>query len=115
MRPQFYTAAKILRKGRESALQGRIEEAVKEYQRGIALLRTLPPEHARDVLLAHLYLAHYQTLTLDPRTPEPRGKEKEKEGALESLHLGVSYARSTRDPLARAVAEECLSGAGARA
>ena len=29
---------------------------------------------------------------------------------LEHLHLGISYARSTRDPLARAIAEECLSG-----
>ncbi|GGJ45381.1 hypothetical protein [Deinococcus roseus] len=102
MRPQFFTAAKILRKARESALQGRTEEAVKEYQRGINLLRTLPPEHARDVLLSHLYLAHYQTLVLE---------EKTREVALESLHLGVSYARSTRDPLARAVAEECMSGA----
>ena len=108
MRPQFYTAAKILRKGRESALQGRIEEAVKEFLRGISLLRTLPPENARDVLLAHLYLAHYQTLTLDSKGPNAKGKDKD--GPLESLHLGVSYARSTRDPLARAVAEECLSG-----
>ena len=51
------------------------------------------------MLLAHTHLAFYQTLAL---VGSPGGQNH--------LHLGVSYARSTRDPLARAIAEECLSG-----
>jgi hypothetical protein len=60
-------------------------------------------ERTRDVLLAHSYLTKYQTLQLEDRS-------KENKLALESLHLGVSYARSTKDPIARAIAEECISG-----
>ena len=45
--------------------------------------------------------AKYQTMALE---------DKSNKRAQESLHYGVSYARSTRDPLARAIAEECLSG-----
>lgn len=99
MRQAYYAIAMNLKTGREHALSGGADAAVREFQAAIKSLRALPPERTRDVLLAHAYLARYQTLALADRNV-----------ALESLHLGVSYARSTRDPLARAIAEECLSG-----
>lgn len=99
MRPAYLTAARDLQLGREWAVEGEQRRALNAYQDALELLRTLPPERTRDVLLAHVHLAFYQTLTLvDPRSGQ------------EHLHLGVSYARTTRDPLARAIAEECLSG-----
>lgn len=99
MRPAFLTAARHLQFGREAAIEGNDQEAVREYNKALQLLRTLPPERTRDILLAHTHLAYYQTLVLGGR-----------EVAQEHLHLGISYARSTRDPLARAIAQECLGG-----
>lgn len=99
MRPAYLTAARQLQRGREAALEGDDAAAVREYAAALNLLGTLPPERTRDVLLAHTHLAYYQTLMLGGRS-----------AAQEHLHLGISYARSTRDPLARAIAEECLSG-----
>ncbi|MBB6099511.1 hypothetical protein HNR42_002961 [Deinobacterium chartae] len=99
MRPAYLTAAQHLKRGRDLAISGESQRALQEYNRALQLLKTLPPERTRDVLLAHTHLAYYQTLAIDNR-----------DVALESLHLGISYARSTRDPLARAIAEECLSG-----
>lgn len=99
MRPAYLTAARALQLGREWAVEGEQYRALDAYSEALSLLRGLPPERTRDVLLAHTHLAFYQTLAL-------RGGED----GQEHLHLGVSYARSTRDPLARAIAEECLSG-----
>jgi hypothetical protein len=99
MRSAYLTAARSLQLGREWAVEGDQSRALEAYQEALSLLRTLPPERTRDVLLAHTHLAFYQTLAL---VDSPGGQNH--------LHLGVSYARSTRDPLARAIAEECLSG-----
>ncbi len=99
MRSAYLTAARSLQLGREWAVAGDQPQALEAYQEALSLLRTLPPRHTRDVLLAHTHLAFYQTLAL---VGSPGGQNH--------LHLGVSYARSTRDPLARAIAEECLSG-----
>lgn len=98
MRPAYLSAARALQLGREWALEGDQRRALGAYGEALSLLRALPPERTRDVLLAHTHLAFYQTLVLGGSDPQ------------EHLHLGVSYARSTRDPLARAIAEECLSG-----
>ena len=100
MRSAFVTVARLLQQGREFALEGEGGQAVRAYQQALDLLRALPPERTRDVLLAHTHLAYYQTLALSSRPDMTQ----------EHLHLGISYARSTRDPLARAIAEECLSG-----
>jgi len=99
VRPAYLTAARLLQLGREAAVLGEQREAMRNYDEVLGLLRDLPPERTRDTLLAHTHLAYYQTLAL--------GGHGE---AQEHLHLGISYARSTRDPLARAIAEECLSG-----
>jgi hypothetical protein len=102
MRNIYFQIAKNLKLGREKALEGDKNGAVQAFDLCVGELRLLPPEHTRDVLLAHSYLNKYQTLALD---------NKDSKRALESLQRGVSYARSSRDPVARAVAEECLSGA----
>lgn len=99
MRPAYLTAARALQQGRQWAIEGEQHKALGAYEESLHLLRTLPPEQTRDVLLAHTHLAFYQTLALIG--------SRDGQG---HLHLGVSYARSTRDPLARAIAEECLSG-----
>ena len=105
MRPAYLTAARALQLGREAALLGNHRGAMQEYQDALDLLRTLPPERTRDTLLAHAHLAMYQTLA-----PARTLALDDRDEAQEHLHLGISYARSTRDPLARAIAEECLSG-----
>lgn len=103
MRPAYLNAARILQQGRERALEGDQHYALKAYNQALDLLRTLPPERTRDVLLAHCYLAYYQTMALNDRQVAQQTAQK-------YLRLGISYARTTRDPLARAIAEECLSG-----
>jgi hypothetical protein len=103
MRPVFYNVALHIKAAREHAVARDPQAAIKEFDTAIHKLRELPPERVRDVLLAHAMLGKYQTLTLE------KDKQSQKL-ALESLHVGVSYARSTRDPLARAIAEECLAG-----
>lgn len=99
MQPNYLAAARFLQQGREHAIEGEQHRALAAYNQALTLLRTLPPKRTRDVLLAHCYLAYYQTMGLN--NPQ---------AAQEHLRLGISYARSTRDPLARAIAEECLSG-----
>jgi hypothetical protein len=103
MRPVFYNVALHIKAAREHGVARDARSAIKEFDTAIAKLRELPPERVRDVLLAHAMLGKYQTLTLE----KDKGSQKL---ALESLHLGISYARSSRDPLARAIAEECLAG-----
>jgi hypothetical protein len=99
MRQVYYSIAMHLKTGRERALEGDTDGALSEFASALASLHQLPPERTRDVLMAHAYLNRYQTLALE-----------NKNLALESLNIGVSYARSTRDPIARALAEECISG-----
>ncbi|MBZ9715168.1 MULTISPECIES: hypothetical protein [Deinococcus] len=99
MRSAYLTAARALQLGREGAVEGDQARALRLYSEALDILTVLPPERTRDVLLAHTHLAFYQTLEL------LGGKDGQRH-----LQLGVSYARTTRDPLARAIAEECLSG-----
>ncbi|AWN22659.1 hypothetical protein DKM44_04935 [Deinococcus irradiatisoli] len=99
MRPAYLSAARSLQLGREAAVEGDSKAALDLLAEAMQTLRVLPPERTRDVLMAHVHLAFFQTLVM-------LGEDD----AAEHLHLGVSYARSTRDPLARAIAQECLSG-----
>ena len=101
MRNIYFQITKNLKLGRDKALMGDKNGAVQVFDKCVAELRELPPEHTRDVLLAHSYLNKYQTLAFE---------NKENKRALESLQRGVSYARSSKDVVARAVAEECLNG-----
>ena len=83
-------------------MEGESASALDLLAEALETLRVLPPERTRDVLLSHVHLAFFQTLAM-------LGDD----AASGHLHYGVSYARSTRDPLARAIAQECLSGLGA--
>lgn len=97
-RPGHAHAAHLLKKGQQAAQLQHPDVAISCYRDAIELLRGLPPERDRDILLAHLYLRQYQA------SYQQSGRS---EDALAELHLGVSYARSTRDPEARALAEIC--------
>ncbi|AZI41373.1 hypothetical protein EHF33_00245 [Deinococcus psychrotolerans] len=99
MRPAYLSAARSLQLGREAAIESDSKAALELLSEALGTLRVLPPERTRDVLLSHVHLAFFQTLAIIGA-----------DAADEHLHLGVSYARSTRDPLARAIAQECLSG-----
>lgn len=101
MRPAYLSAARALQLGRGQAIEGEIGHALDLYAEALSVLRALPPERTRDVLLSHTHLAFYQTLFL------VHAPDKDLD---HHLRQGVGYARSTRDPLARAIAEECLSG-----
>jgi hypothetical protein len=101
MRSAYYQIAMTLKTGREAALHHDRNAAIQAFDKCIRELKEFPPERTRDVLLAHSYLNKYQTLAFEGR---------ESKRAVESLHWGVSYARSTKDPVARAIAEECLMG-----
>jgi hypothetical protein len=101
MRSVYYQIAKNLKTGREKAIEGDKNGAIQAFDLCLGELRLLPPEHTRDVLFAHAYLNKYQTLALE---------NKDSKRAVESLNRGVAYARSCKDPMARAIAEECLSG-----
>ncbi|HEX2862982.1 MAG TPA: hypothetical protein VHN99_00320 [Deinococcales bacterium] len=102
VREAYYSVLVKLKTGRELALIGEYRSALEQFQGAIHTLRLLPPDRTRDILLAHGYLNRFQTLTM--------GSKKPSDSAEESLLMGVSYARSTRDPMARALAEECLNG-----
>lgn len=102
MRSAYLTAAQMLKSAREFSLMGKPDEAVRTFHRVVEVLTALPPERTRDVLLGHAYLGHYQTLCVQGEKPD-----------LELLNRGVSYARTTRDPLVRAIAQECLWAEGA--
>lgn len=103
MRPAYLNAARSLQLGREAAIEGDSSAALELLTEALDTLRVLPPERTRDVLLSHVHLAFFQTLAM--LKGEQAGQQADKH-----LHLGVSYARSTRDPLARAIAQECLLG-----
>lgn len=100
MRPAYLTAARDLQLGREWAAEGDFGRALEVYGEALDLLQTLPPERTRNILLGHVHLAFFQTYAL----------LGEQQAGRRHLQWGVSYARTTRDPLARAIAEECLSG-----
>ncbi len=100
-RPQFDTAKQNIQTGRQHAQQGNNQQAQQEFNNAIFTLRQLPPERNRDVLLAQALLQRFKTLV-------PQNQQANNE-ALQVLNLGVSYARSTRDPQARQLAEECLA------
>jgi hypothetical protein len=100
MRSAYQQIALTLEAGREAALQNDRGGALQAFDKCIRELKELPPERTRDVLLAHSYLNKYQSLAAEGR---------ESKRAVESLHWGVSYARSTKDPVARALAEVCMN------
>lgn len=95
MRELLYEAAAHYRKGRELEAAGRRDEAHAAWRAALKDLHAVQPQRNRDVLLAQVYLAcHTASRDSDP------------EGALSSLRFGYSYARTTREPSVRLLAEQ---------
>ncbi len=94
MREALYNAAKHYKRGKAIAERGDVRGAMVAYQDALRELHSVRPQRMRDVLLAHVYLSRYQLeAKLDPATAES------------DLRLGYSYARTTKDPAVRALAE----------
>ncbi|MFC6591591.1 hypothetical protein ACFP81_05890 [Deinococcus lacus] len=90
-----------LDQGQRLAAAGQHRRALDTYRDVLALLRRQKPTPGRDGLLAAAYLLAYQSL---------RATRHREAGA--QLQRGVSYARTSRDPQARALAQACLESAG---
>lgn len=98
MRELLYNAARHFKRGKSLADRGDVRGAMVAYQDALRDLHAVKPQRMRDVLLAQVYLSRYQIAT-----------DLEPEGARSDLRLGYSYARTTREPSVRQLAEELWS------
>ena len=95
MRGLLYEAAAHYRRGKELEAEGRRNEALEAWHSALRDLHAVKPQRMRDVLLAQVYLAcHVASRDTDP------------EGSLTDLRYGYSYARTTREPSVRLLAEQ---------
>lgn len=96
----YREAAQRAEDAQDAAAAGELKLALRLWEEVLASLRLLPPRLERDTLLA---LAHLETYLLL--------RHFGKASAPWHLQRGVSYARTTRDPRARALAQQCLDEA----
>lgn len=95
MRELLYNAAKHYKKGKALAERGDSRGAMAAFDEALRDLHAVKPQRMRDVLLAQVYLSCYQI-----------GKSTDLETAKGDLRRGYSYARTTREPSVRRLAEE---------
>jgi hypothetical protein len=94
MRDLLYEAAKHFRRGTSLVERGDAQGALQAFDEALRELHAVKPQRMRDVLLAQVYLSRHQiALRHDPR------------GAARDLRFGYSYARTTREPSVRQLAE----------
>jgi hypothetical protein len=94
MRDLLYDAAKHYRRGKSLAERGDVQGAMTAFEDALLDLHAVKPQRMRDVLLAQVYLSRHQiAVRHDPA------------GAARDLRLGYSYARTTREPSVRQLAE----------
>lgn len=95
MRELLYNAARHYKRGKALAERGDARGALVAYEQALRDLHAVKPQRMRDVLLAQVYLSRYQIA----RTSDPLE-------AARDLRRGYSYARTTREPAVRRLAEE---------
>lgn len=95
MRTLLYNAAKHFKRGKALAERGDVRGAMVAYGDALRDLHAVRPQRMRDVLLAQVYLSRYQL-----------GAELDLAAADSDLRMGYSYARTTREPTVRQLAEE---------
>lgn len=100
MRELLYQAADEYQNACELTEQQNLNEAMLSFARALRNLHGVRPQRKRDILLAHLHLSRYQAGMQRP-AEDIRWKNQDKD-----LRLGYSYARSTKEPHLRALAEE---------
>ncbi len=108
MRDLLYSAARNFKQGNSLLEQNDVQAALQAFSSAIEDLHAVKPQRMRDVLLAQVHLSRYQAAL----------KDKPKE-ALQDLRFGYSYARTTKEPKVRELAEklwlEHLNNQGTRA
>lgn len=95
MHELLYEAAAHYRRGRELEAAGQREEALAAWDAALKDLHAVRPQRMRDVLLAQVYLACHQA-----------SRDSDRPDSLRSLRFGYSYARTTREPSTRLLAEQ---------
>jgi hypothetical protein len=94
MRELLYNAARHYKRAKALIERGDVRAALLALEEALRDLHAVKPQRMRDVLLAQVYLSRHQAaLDVDP------------EGARADLQLGYSYARTTREPSVRMLAE----------
>lgn len=94
MRELLYNAAKHYKRGKALAERGDLRGAMVAYKDALRDLHAVKPQRMRNVLLAQVYLSRYQiAVALEPAA------------ALRDLRVGYSYARTTKEPVVRELAE----------
>ncbi|MEX2534849.1 MAG: hypothetical protein WD273_04535 [Trueperaceae bacterium] len=95
MRELLYEAARHYKKGKALADRGDVTGAMVAFEQALRDLHAVKPQRMRDVLLAQVYLSRYQI-----------AGDNDRDAALGDLRRGYSYARTTREPIVRRLAEE---------
>lgn len=95
MQELLYEAARHYKRGKALFERGDLRGALVAYSDALRDLHAVQPQRMRDVLLAQVYLSRYQVaLKVEPKT------------AGSDLRQGYAYARTTKEPLVREVAEQ---------
>lgn len=76
------------------AQQGDVHGSMSAYEEALKVLHTVSPGDERDLMLAQVYLSRYENASKFKLTPD-----------ASDLRYGYSYAKTTKDVEARALAE----------
>lgn len=95
MRGLLYEAAAHYKRGKELEAAGNRNEALSAWHSALRDLHAVKPQRMRDVLLAQVYLACHMA-----------SRDVDAAGSLADLRHGYSYARTTREPSIRLLAEQ---------
>lgn len=94
MREALYNAARHYKRGKALAERGDVRGAMAAYGDALRELHAARPQRMRDVLLAHVYLSRYLV-----------AQKLDAAAAESDLRQGYAYARITKDPAVRELAE----------
>lgn len=95
MQELFENAENNFLEGQKKVKTGNLRASCDYYQKSLDDLQSLKPSKERDSLMAKVYLARYIA------SKEFRGPLAEKD-----LRFGYSYAKTCKNPVIQAVAEE---------
>ena len=95
MRELLYSTANHYTEGRALAKQGDIHGAMTAFSAALIDLHAVKPQRKRNVLLAQVYLSRYQV-----------ARKYSAKQADSDLRMGYSYAKTTKEPTVRELAEE---------
>ncbi len=95
MQELYENARNYFEEGQKQANNGQLRASCDYYQKSLDDLSALKPSKMRDSLIARVYLARYQA-SKDFRGPL----------AQKDLRFGYSYAKTCKEPIVQAVAEE---------